>query len=152
MAQSRVKDFSGALLGLEDALLIFQRAKEPFWVSRCHGEFAEIYLAQEESEKLLYWAGKALDYAELDKDQRWIYIPKYYLGFAHRLKGQLDQAESLLIEAKEVSRRVDDKSWKILMKIEKELAGIYSVTHRETLANETLRRSRTIEETLGDCE
>jgi len=148
MTYKCLERFDEAIDVLKQALAIFKAEKEPKWVSKCHGEFTEIYFELKNAEELEYWSRKALDYAELTADSRWEYWLNYYLGVALRMKDELDGAEEKLAWAREVFRTNKSEEWKALISIEKELAGICFIRGKVGQGNEILRRIATIEETL----
>ena len=148
MAQHRLLRYKEAIEGFRQAIEVFKKEREPKWVSKCHGELAEIYYALKKPNEIEEWARKALDYAELTGNTRWEYWLNFYIGFARKLKGEIDSAEEYLAKAKYQVVQFGDPEWDALVKIEKEIAGIDILRGRVSQAEEILRRVATIEETL----
>ena len=148
MARHRLLRYEEAIEGFKQAIAVFKKEREPRWVSKCHGELAEIYYALKMPDELEEWARKALDYAELTGNTRWEYWLNFYIGFARKLKGEIESAEEYLAKAKYQVVQFGDPEWDALVKIEKEIAGIDVLRGRVSQAEEILRRVATIEETL----
>jgi len=148
MARKRLGHYIDAIENLKDAIAIFKAEKNPSWVSKCHGELTEIYTELEMPDEIEEWARKALDFAELTGNGRWEYWLNYYIGVARKIKGDLDSAEEFLAKAKHQAIQSGDQDWNVLVKIEKEIAGIDVIRGKVSQAEEALRRVATIEETL----
>jgi tetratricopeptide (TPR) repeat protein len=148
MARKRLGHYIDAIENLKDAITIFKAEKNPSWVSKCHGELTEIYTELEMPDEIEEWARKALDFAELTGNGRWEYWLNYYIGVARKIKGDLDSAEEFLAKAKHQAIQSGDQDWNVLVKIEKEIAGIDVIRGKVSQAEEALRRVATIEETL----
>jgi len=148
MARKRLGHYIHAIENLKDAIAIFKAEKNPSWVSKCHGELTEIYTELEMPDEIEEWARKALDFAELTGNGRWEYWLNYYIGVARKIKGNLDSAEEFLAKAKHQAVQSGDQDWNLLVKIEKEIAGIDVIRGKVSQAEEALRRVATIEETL----
>ncbi len=148
MAQNRLKLYEESIAQLKEAIAIFKKEKNPQWVSRCHGELAEIYFALEMPDEIEEWSRKALDFAELSGNDRWQYWLNYYIGVARKLKGDIDLAEEFLAKAKFQVVQFGEKDWNAVVKIEKEIAGIDLIRGKVSQAEEIFRRVATIEETL----
>jgi tetratricopeptide (TPR) repeat protein len=148
MARKRLGHYIDAIENLKDAIAIFRAEKNPSWVSKCHGELTEIYTELEMPDEIEEWARKALDFAELTGNGRWEYWLNYYIGVARKIKGDLDSAEEFLAKAKHQAIQSGDQDWNVLVKIEKEIAGIDVIRGKVSQAEEALRRVATIEETL----
>jgi tetratricopeptide (TPR) repeat protein len=148
MTKNRLERYDDSITDLKEALAIFKKEKNPKWVSKCHGELAEIYFNLEMPDETEEWGRKALDYAELTADARSGYWLNYYIGVSRRLKGEIDSAADFLAKAKYQVVHFGEQDWKALVKIEKEIAGIDFIKGNATQAEESLRRIATIEETL----
>jgi hypothetical protein len=105
-------------------------------------------MALEMPEEIEEWARKALDFAELSGNGRWEYWLNYYIGVARKIKGDLDSAEEFLAKARSQAVQYGDHDWNLLIRIEKEAAGIDVIRGKVSQAEEKLRRVSTIEETL----
>lgn len=151
MARNRLHQYEESIAELMEAIAIFKKEKDTKWVSKCHGELAEIYFALEMPDELEEWARKALDYAELSGNGRWEYWLNYYIGVARKIKGDFDSAEEFLAKAKFQVVQYRDLDWSALIKIEKEIAGMDVIRGKVSQAEETLRRIATIEEIVGVC-
>ena len=147
MSLKQLDRFDEALDQIYEALKWFKKLKEPFWVSRCHGELAEIYFKLGLPDQTEEWSRKALDFAELTGDSRWQYILNYFLGVAKKIKGEIDAADDLLEKAK-AQAILFNIDWNYVVKIEKEIAEIEVIRGHVSAANEIFRRVATIEETL----
>ena len=148
MTKNRLERYEESITDLKEALAIFKKEKNPKWVSKCHGELAEIYFNLEMPDETEEWGRKALDYAELTADARSGYWLNYYIGVSRRLKGEIESAEDFLAKAKYQVLHFGEQDWNALVKIEKEIAGIELIKGNTTQAEEALRRIATIEETL----
>ena len=71
---------------------------------------------------------------------------KYYLGIAHRLLGEDDEAIELFEDAKGLALAMGYQEWEFLIKIEKEMAEMFLVRGRVAEANEIFRRIKSVEE------
>ena len=147
MSLKQLDRFDEALDEIYEALKWFKKLKEPFWVSRCHGELAEIYFKLGLPDQTEEWSRKALDFAELTGDSRWQYILNYFFGVAKKIKGEIDAADDLLEKAK-AQAILFNIDWSYVVKIEKEIAEIEVIRGHVSAANEIFRRVATIEETL----
>ena len=148
MAHNQLKEYQVAIAELMEAIEIFRAEKDPYGVSRCHGELTEIYFELGDGEQLQRWAKKALDYAELAGDRRWQYMMHFYLGAALRMVGDIDGAYAQVVKAKELALFWGETDFHAIVKIEKELAGLEKARGDAKAAEEILRRVGTIEETL----
>ena len=148
MTKNRLERYEESIKDLKEALAIFKKEKNPKWVSKCHGELAEIYFNLEMPDETEEWGRKALDYAELTADARSGYWLNYYIGVSRRLKGEIESAEDFLAKAKYQVLHFGEQDWNALVKIEKEIAGIDFIKGNSTQGEEALRRIATIEETL----
>ncbi len=148
MARKRLGHYLDAIENLKDAIAIFKAEKSPSWVSKCHGELTEIYTELEMPDEIEMWARKALDFAEISGNGRWEYWLNYYIGLARKIKGDLDSAEEFLAKAKFQAIQSGDQDWNLLVRIEKEIAGIDVIRGKVSQAEEALRRVSTIEEIL----
>ena len=148
MARKRLGHYIDAIEDLKAAIAIFKAEKDPTWVSKCHGELTEVYTELEMPDEIEEWARKALDFAELSGNGRWEYWLNYYIGVARKIKGDLDSAEEFLAKAKSQAVQYGDHDWNLLVRVEKEAAGIDVIRGKVSQAEEKLRRVSTIEETL----
>jgi tetratricopeptide (TPR) repeat protein len=148
MARKRLGHYLDAIENLKEAIAIFKAEKSPSWVSKCHGELTEIYTELEMPDEIEMWARKALDFAEISGNGRWEYWLNYYIGLARKIKGDLDSAEEFLAKAKFQAIQSGDQDWNLLVRIEKEIAGIDVIRGKVSQAEEALRRVSTIEEIL----
>jgi hypothetical protein len=74
----------------------------------------------------------------------------YYLAIAKRLKSEFEETENLLDISRSLALKYGKNEWKILVDIDRELAGIYIVRGKVSAANDILRRVKTVEEVLKD--
>ena len=71
---------------------------------------------------------------------------KYYIGIAHRLLGEDDEAIDLFEDAKNLALAMGYQEWAFLIKVEKEIAEMFIVRGRVSEANEIFRRIKSVEE------
>jgi tetratricopeptide (TPR) repeat protein len=138
-----------ALGHLHEAREIFRKAKEVSWVANCDDQLAEVYLDLNMEYELGKFARRALDFAEISGNRRKQPILNYYLAIAMRLQGEFEMAEHLLDVSRDLALKYGYDEWKMLVEIDKELAGIYIIKGRVAAANEILRRIETVEEILN---
>jgi tetratricopeptide (TPR) repeat protein len=75
-----------------------------------------------------------------------MWMLKYYLGIAHRLLGQDDEAIDLFEEARELALSMGYQEWAFLVRVDKEMAQMFFSRGRLTEADEIYRRIKSVEE------
>lgn len=146
MTYKKLARYPEAIESLRKAREIFKEEKEPSWIVTCDEELTEVYIALGNAVEILYYAQRALDFHSVIQNHRHIWWLKYYLGIAHRLLGQDDEAIELFEEAKGLALAMGYQEWEFLIKIEKEMAEMFLVRGRVSEANEIFRRIKSVEE------
>ena len=131
---------------LRKAREYFKAENEPGWVVTVDGELTEVYIELGNPVEILYYGQRALDFHTLLRSYRHMWFLKYYLGIAHRLLGEDDEAIVLFEEARELSIEMGNQEWAFLIKVDKEVAQIFVSCGRLSEADEIFRRIKSIEE------
>jgi len=146
-------------LGLYE-LKRYEEAKDAFLRSRaaykelneipqvvdCDFHLTEIYVALENAVEIEHHAHKALDfYTVICYDQR-VWTLKYFLGIANRILEDRETASRLFDEARNLAVAMGWQEWEFLIKVDKEIAGLYRANGMDDSADEILRRIKSIEE------
>ena len=146
MTFKSLKRYPEAIESLRKAREIFKEEEEPRWIVTCDCELTEVYIELANPVEIQYYAQRALDYHTVIQNHRHMWWLKYYLGIAHRLLGEDDEAIDLFEDAKGLALAMGYQEWEFLIKIEKEMAEMFLVRGRVAEANEIFRRIKSVEE------
>ncbi|CAN2190156.1 NrfG FOG, TPR repeat [Candidatus Nanopelagicaceae bacterium] len=146
MCYKQLNRFPEAIEVLRKAREYFKSENEPGWIVTVDGELTEVYIELGNSVEIQYYGQRALDYHTMLQSHRHMWWLKYYLGIAHRLLGQDDEAIDLFEEAKSLALAMGYQEWEFLIKIEKEMAEMFLVQGRVSEANEIFRRIKSVED------
>jgi hypothetical protein len=74
---------------------------------------------------------------------------KYFLGVANRILGESETASRLFDEARNLAIAMGWQEWEFLIKVDKEIAGLFRANGLDDSADEILRRIKSIEELVA---
>ena len=117
---------------------IFKERKMVVEISWCDLNIADSHAELHDGEQAIFWGRKANDIGVLRKDDEVICKSNYVMARGYKLLEKYQDAENLLLVARELVARSAD--WTQITKIEKELSIIYRLTNRDTDAEEVERR------------
>jgi len=146
MCYRQLRRFPEAIEVLRKAREYFKEEKEPSWVVTVDGELTEVYVGMGNPVEIMYYGQRALDFHTLLRSHRHMWMLKYYVGIAHRLLGQDDEAIELFEDAKGLALAMGYQEWEFLIKVEKEMAEMFIVRGRVHEANEIFRRIKSVED------
>ena len=89
---------------------------------------------------------KALNFYTVISHDRRVWTLKYFLGIANRILGDTETASRLFDEARNFAIAMGWQEWEFLIKVDKEIAGLYRANGMDDSADEILRRIKSIEE------
>lgn len=112
----------------------------------CDYRLTEIYLALENAVEIEHHGQRALDFYTVIGNDRRVWTLKYYLGVANRILGESETASRLFDEARNLAIAMGWQEWEFLIKVDKEIAGLYRANGLDDAADEILRRIKSIEE------
>jgi tetratricopeptide (TPR) repeat protein len=146
MCYRQLRRFPEAIEVLRTAREYFKEEKEPSWVVTVDGELTEVYVEMGNPVEIMYYGQRALDFHTLLRSYRHMWMLKYYLGIAHRLLGQDDEAIDQFEEARELALSMGYQEWEFLIRVDKEMAQMFVERGRLTEADEIYRRIKSVEE------
>ena len=146
MCYRQLRRFPEAIEVLRKSREYFKEEKEPSWVVTVDGELTEVYVEMANPVEIMYYGQRALDFHTLLRSYRHMWLLKYYLGVAHRLLGQDDEAVDLFEEARELALSMGYQEWEFLIKVDKEIAQMFVSRGRLNVADEIFRRIKSVEE------
>jgi tetratricopeptide (TPR) repeat protein len=146
MTFKSLKRYPEAIEALRTAREIFKEAKDSYYIVTCDEELTEVYIALGNPVEIQYYAQRALDFYTLLQNHRHTWWLKYYIGIAHRLLGEDDEAIELFEDAKSLALAMGYQEWEFLIKVEKEMAEMFIVRGRVHEANEIFRRIKSVED------
>ena len=112
----------------------------------CDFHLTEIYVALENAVEIEHHGQRALDFYTVIGNDRRVWTLKYFLGVANRILGDTETASRLFDEAKIFAIAMGWQEWAFLIKVDKEIAGLYRANGMDDSADEILRRIKSIEE------
>jgi tetratricopeptide (TPR) repeat protein len=146
MCYRQLRRFPEAIEVLRKAREYFKEEKEPSWVVTVDGELTEVYVEMGNPVEIMYYGQRALDFHTLLRSHRHMWMLKYYLGIAHRLLGQDDEAIDLFEDARELALSMGYQEWEFLIKVDNEMAQMFVERGRLSEADEIYRRIKSIDE------
>jgi tetratricopeptide (TPR) repeat protein len=146
MCYRQLRRFPEAIEVLRKAREYFKEEEEPSWVITVDGELTEVYVEMRNPVEIMYYGQRALDFHTLLRSHRHMWMLKYYLGIAHRLLGQDDEAIDLFEEARELALSMGYQEWEFLIRVDKEMAQMFVSRGQVTEADEIYRRIKSVEE------
>jgi tetratricopeptide (TPR) repeat protein len=115
----------------------------------CHFRLTEIYMALENAVEIEHHGQKALDFYTVIGNDRRVWTLKYFLGVANRILGESETASRLFDEARNLAIAMGWQEWEFLIKVDKEIAGLFRANGLDDSADEILRRIKSIEELVA---
>ena len=146
MCFKQLNRFPEAIEVLRKAREYFKAQNEPSWIVTVDGELTEVYVEMQNPVEIMYYGQRALDFHTLLRSYRHMWMLKYYLGIAHRLLGQDDEAIDLFEEAREFALSMGYQEWEFLIRVDKEMAQMFVERGRLTEADEIYRRIKSVAE------
>jgi tetratricopeptide (TPR) repeat protein len=151
MAQDKLKLHDAAIKSFLNARKIFKGEKNPEYVNWADQYLSVAYAAIENGPESKFHAKHYFNYSKVAEDLSMEGYARYYLGKAHLLCQEYEDAESQLIRALELLSLEDKKDWEDILGANRALAKALTAMGREDEAIERLERIATIEETFyGD--
>jgi tetratricopeptide (TPR) repeat protein len=153
MAQEKLKLYNEAVETHLSARKLFKEAKNPEHVNWADQYLSVAYAALENGPETKFHAKHYFNYSKVTEDLSMEGYARYYLGLAHLLCHEYEDAESQLIRSLELLSLEDKKDWEDIIGANRALAKALTALGREDEANTRLERIATIEETFcGDEE
>lgn len=146
MCFKQLNRFPEAIEVLRKAREYFKAENEPSWIVTVDGELTEVYIELGNPVEIQYYGQRALDYHTVLQNHRHMWWLKYYIGIAHRLLGEDDEAIDLFEDAKSLALSMGYQEWAFLIKVEKEIAQMFVARGRLGEADEIFRRIKSVEE------
>jgi tetratricopeptide (TPR) repeat protein len=112
----------------------------------CDYRLTEIYVEHKDPVNIIHHGQRALDFFTVLGDDRKVWTLKYFLGIAHRLLNDLETANRLYDEARNLAVALGWKEWEFLIKVDTAIADIYETNGMSEHATEILRRVKSIQE------
>ena len=148
MCYKQLEQYSEAIEVIRNAREIFKEAQDRQWMVTCDEELTEVYVALANPVEIEYYGRRALDFQTTIQNHRHMWWLKYYIGIAHRLLGEDDEAIDLFEDAKGLALAMGYQEWEFLVKVDKEMAEMLIIKGRVAEANEILRRIKSVEEII----
>jgi tetratricopeptide (TPR) repeat protein len=115
-------------------------------IVECDYRLAEIYVDLKDPVNIIHHGQRALDFFTVLGDDRKAWTLKYFLGIAHRLLNDLETANRLYDEARNLAVAMGWKEWEFLIKVDTAIADIYETNGMSEYAAEILRRVKSVQE------
>ena len=149
MAYHRNDDFADAVRMELQAMQIFEDEQaHPEWIVNTHAELSASYLGLEDADSTIFHAQKALDWFEMEDNYQKIWVLKYYIGVAYRIKGELDVALDWLRDARDVAKEHSKNYQAFGVDVDKEAGEIFIMQGKVEKGQELIRRSESVRELL----
>jgi len=151
MAQEKLKLYTEAVETHLSARKLFKEAKNPEHVNWADQYLSVAYAALENGPETKFHAKHYFNYSKVAEDMSMEGYARYYLGLAHLLCHEYEDAERQLVAALEQLTLDEKKDWEDILGANRALAKALTALGREEEANTRLERIATIEETIcGD--
>ena len=151
MAQDKLKLHAEAVANYLSARKLFKEAKNPEYVNWSDQYLSVAYAALENGPEMKFHAKHYFNYSKVAEDLSMEGYARYYLGKAHLLCQEYEDAERQLTRALELLTLEEKKDWEDILDANRALAKALTALGREDEANTRLERIATIEETIcGD--
>jgi len=115
-------------------------------IVECDYRLTEIYVDLKDPVNIIHHGQRALDFFTVLGDDRKAWTLKYFLGIAHRLLNDLETANRLYDEARNLAVALGWKEWEFLIKVDTAIADIYETNGQPEYAAEILRRVKSVQE------
>ena len=151
MAQDKLKLHAEAVANYLSARKLFKEAKNPEYVNWSDQYLSVAYAALENGPEMKFHAKHYFNYSKVAEDLSMEGYARYYLGKAHLLCQEYEDAERQLTRALELLTLEEKKDWEDILDANKTLAKALIGLGKEDDAKERLEQLATIEETIcGD--
>ena len=151
MAQDKLKLHAEAVANYLSARKLFKEAKNPEYVNWSDQYLSVAYAALENGPEMRFHAKHYFNYSKIAEDLSMEGYARYYLGKAHLLCQEYEDAERQLTRALELLTLEEKKDWEDILDANKTLAKALIGLGKEDDAKERLEQLATIEETIcGD--
>ena len=151
MAQDKLKLHAEAVANYLSARKLFKEAKNPEYVNWSDQYLSVAYAALENGPEMKFHAKHYFNYSKVAEDLSMEGYALYYLGKAHLLCQEYEDAERQLTRALELLTLEEKKDWEDILDANKTLAKALIGLGKEDDAKERLEQLATIEETIcGD--
>lgn len=151
MSFQRLKNYEEAIRYELIALEKFKEEKaEPHWLVHVYGELAESYVGLQISHEIIYYASRALDWWETEKNYEKCMTLKYYLAIGQRLDDELDEALDLLMEARELAIDHLKHPQEFLVDVDKEEGEILIMQGKVDAGRSLIRRAASVQEIIDE--
>jgi tetratricopeptide (TPR) repeat protein len=151
MAQDKLKLHSEAVANYLSARKLFKEAKNPEYVNWSDQYLSVAYAALENGPEMKFHAKHYFNYSKVAEDLGMEGYARYYLGKAHLLCHEYEDAERQLTRALELLTLEEKKDWEDILDANRTLAKALTSLGKEEDAKDRLERIATIEETIcGD--
>ena len=151
MAQAKLGQHQSAIENYLSARKLFKEAKNPEYVNWSDQYATVAYAEIGNGPEAKFHAKHYFNYSKVAEDLGMEGYGRYYLGKAHLLCQEYEDAERQLTRALELLTLDEKKDWEDILGANRALAKALTALGREEEANDRLERIATIEETIcGD--
>jgi tetratricopeptide (TPR) repeat protein len=151
MAQAKLGQHQAAIENYLSARKLFKEAKSPEYVNWADQYATVSYAEIGNGPEAKFHAKHYFNYSKVAEDLGMEGYGRYYLGKAHLLCQEYEDAERQLTRALELLTLDEKKDWEDILGANRALAKALTALGREEEANDRLERIATIEETIcGD--
>ena len=102
----------------------------------------------EDADSTIFHAQKALDWFEMEDNYQKIWVLKYYIGVAYRIKGELEVGLDWLRDARDVAKEHSKNYQAFGVDVDKEAGEIFIMQGKVEKGQELIRRSESVRELL----
>ena len=149
MVYERKSEYAEAVRYELQAMQIFEEeGSAPYWIVNTHAELSAAYLGLKDADSTLFHAKKALDWFEMEDNYPKVWILKYYIGIAYRIKDDLDSALDWLREARDIAKEHSKNYQNFGVGVDKEAGEILIMQGKVERGQELIRRSESVRELL----
>ena len=149
MAQAKLGQHQEAINNYLSARKLFKDAKNPEYVNWADQYLTIAYFQLGNGPEAMFHAQHYYNYSKVAQDITMEGYALYYLGKAHLICGEFDEATESLKKALGLLTLEEHKDWEDILDANHALAKALIALGKEDEANERLARVATIEETLG---
>jgi tetratricopeptide (TPR) repeat protein len=150
MAQAKLGQHQEAIDNYLSARKLFKEAKNPEYVNWADQYSTIAYFQLGNGPEAMFHAKHYFNYSKVSQDITMEGYALYYLGKAHLICEEFEQAAESLKKALGLLTLEEHKDWEDILDANHALAKVLIALGKEDEANERLARAATIEETLGE--
>jgi tetratricopeptide (TPR) repeat protein len=133
-----------------EARKYFQKSKSPTYVNWCDRYLAEDYLEIENGPEAKFHSKHFYNFTKVAEDFEMEGYARHFLGKAHYLCGEFEEAQNHLTAALSTFTCNQSKDWEDILDANRYLSKVLSAFGQDVEAAEILERIKTIEETMGE--